>query len=66
MLLHVLEDALYLRSQGQAVEKPLEGLPGEVFYLDALRLRQRDRGREREKRERRREQEEKKRECVRQ
>ena len=68
MLLHVLEDALYLRSQGQAVEKPLEGLPGEVFYLDALRLRQRDREREREreKRERRGEQEEKKRECVRQ
>ena len=66
MLLHVLEDALYLRSQGQAVEKPLEGLPGEVFYLDALRPRQRDRGREREKRERRGEQEEKKRECVRQ
>ena len=41
MLLHVLEDALYLGAQGQAVEKLLEGLPGEVFPLDALRLRER-------------------------
>ena len=41
VLLHVLEDALYLGAQGQAVEKLLEGLPGEVFPLDALRLRER-------------------------